>query len=316
MDNQTEVIRQQMEDTRHSLQDKLESLEEQVKSTVQEATDTVATVKETVEAVKDTVKESVESVQGAVHTTVQSVKDSLNVERHIREHPWAMFAGAAAVGFVSGRLVGSMAGSHSHQAAHERAPFSGTPYEPTQASFSSPSPLAGQRDATNGAKAARGSNGFSAASATEPKKSWLDSFTAHFGDEIDKVKSLAIGAVGGVIREMVTHSAPSDSWIKSRKWSITSPPSSVESQWKGRFSLKNKQLHLPRRESPVTTGMKQKWEGRWEQLKGKAKKAWGDITDDELLRVEGDYEELVGTIKTQTGESREATEDRLNPPET
>jgi len=39
---------------------------------------------------------------------------------------------------------------------------------------------------------------------------------------------------------------------------------------------------------------------------------WANLTDDDLLRVEGDYEELVGAIKTRTGETREAIEERLN----
>jgi len=62
----------------------------------------------------------------------------------------------------------------------------------------------------------------------------------------------------------------------------------------------------------VKNATEQKWEGRWEQLKGKAKRVWGDLIDDELMRVEGDYEELVGTIKARTGESREAIEEKLN----
>jgi len=62
----------------------------------------------------------------------------------------------------------------------------------------------------------------------------------------------------------------------------------------------------------MQSATKQKWEGRWEQLKGKAKQVWADLTDDELMRVEGDYEELVGTIKARTGESREAIEEKLN----
>jgi len=57
---------------------------------------------------------------------------------------------------------------------------------------------------------------------------------------------------------------------------------------------------------------KQKWEGRWEQLKGKAKQVWADLTDDDLLRAEGDYEELVGTIKARTGETRETIEEKLS----
>ena len=61
----------------------------------------------------------------------------------------------------------------------------------------------------------------------------------------------------------------------------------------------------------MTTATKQKWEGRWEQLTGKAKQIWADLTDDELLHIKGDYEELVGFLKTRTGETREAIEEKL-----
>jgi len=55
----------------------------------------------------------------------------------------------------------------------------------------------------------------------------------------------------------------------------------------------------------------QKWEGRWEQLKGKVKSLWGSLTDDELTRVEGDYERLIGVLKEKTGQSREQLEEAL-----
>jgi uncharacterized protein YjbJ (UPF0337 family) len=48
-----------------------------------------------------------------------------------------------------------------------------------------------------------------------------------------------------------------------------------------------------------------KWEGRWDQLKGKAKQKWGDLTDDDLDVAEGNYEEMVGKIKERTGETEE-----------
>ena len=57
---------------------------------------------------------------------------------------------------------------------------------------------------------------------------------------------------------------------------------------------------------------KMKWEGRWDQLKGKAKQAWGDLTDDDLDVADGNYDEFVGRIKERTGESREEIENRLN----
>jgi len=55
----------------------------------------------------------------------------------------------------------------------------------------------------------------------------------------------------------------------------------------------------------------QKWEGRWDQLKGRVRQFWGDLTDDDVERAKGDYEELVGIIKERTGETREEIERRL-----
>jgi len=55
----------------------------------------------------------------------------------------------------------------------------------------------------------------------------------------------------------------------------------------------------------------QKWQGRWEQLKGKAKSLWGNLTDNELLEAEGDYERLVGVVKEKTGKTREEIEKLL-----
>jgi uncharacterized protein YjbJ (UPF0337 family) len=56
----------------------------------------------------------------------------------------------------------------------------------------------------------------------------------------------------------------------------------------------------------------QKWEGRWDQLKGKAQQFWGKLTDDDFTRAKGDYHELVGIIKEKTGETREEVERRLS----
>lgn len=46
-----------------------------------------------------------------------------------------------------------------------------------------------------------------------------------------------------------------------------------------------------------------KWEGRWDQLKGRAKQMWGDLTDDDMDVAEGNMDELIGRIKERTGES-------------
>ena len=61
----------------------------------------------------------------------------------------------------------------------------------------------------------------------------------------------------------------------------------------------------------MTNDLNLKWEGRWDQLKGKARQAWGDLTDDDLDVADGNYEELVGRIKEKTGESAEVIRQRL-----
>lgn len=53
-------------------------------------------------------------------------------------------------------------------------------------------------------------------------------------------------------------------------------------------------------------------EGNWEQWKGRLRKTWGDLTDDDLDRVQGNTQELVGLIKERTGESAQQIEDRLD----
>jgi uncharacterized protein YjbJ (UPF0337 family) len=62
----------------------------------------------------------------------------------------------------------------------------------------------------------------------------------------------------------------------------------------------------------ATSASGQKWEGRWDQLKGKVKSVWGSITDDDFTKAEGDYERLIGVLKEKTGKTREQLEEALN----
>jgi uncharacterized protein YjbJ (UPF0337 family) len=48
--------------------------------------------------------------------------------------------------------------------------------------------------------------------------------------------------------------------------------------------------------------------GKWKQLTGKAKAAWGKLTDDELTRVEGNAERLSGLIQERYGKSKDVAE--------
>lgn len=55
-----------------------------------------------------------------------------------------------------------------------------------------------------------------------------------------------------------------------------------------------------------------KAEGKWDQVRGRVKEAWGSLTDDDLDRTEGKRDRLVGTIKERTGETVDAIERKLS----
>ncbi len=51
-------------------------------------------------------------------------------------------------------------------------------------------------------------------------------------------------------------------------------------------------------------------EGNWKQLKGRAKEKWGELTDDELDRIDGRRERLVGVLQERYGKTeREASKE-------
>ena len=45
--------------------------------------------------------------------------------------------------------------------------------------------------------------------------------------------------------------------------------------------------------------------GKWNQLKGAVKQEWADLSDDDLLYVEGKEDELLGRIQEKTGKAKE-----------
>jgi uncharacterized protein YjbJ (UPF0337 family) len=50
---------------------------------------------------------------------------------------------------------------------------------------------------------------------------------------------------------------------------------------------------------------KLEWQGRWNEIKGKVKQAYGDLTDDDLAHEEGKDDELLGRIQEKTGKGRD-----------
>lgn len=49
-------------------------------------------------------------------------------------------------------------------------------------------------------------------------------------------------------------------------------------------------------------------EGKWKQMIGKAKAAWGELTDDELIKAEGRADRLAGIIQERYGKTRDEAE--------
>jgi uncharacterized protein YjbJ (UPF0337 family) len=45
--------------------------------------------------------------------------------------------------------------------------------------------------------------------------------------------------------------------------------------------------------------------GQWNVVKGKVKDRWGKLTDDDLLRMEGKRDQLVGRIQERYGITKE-----------
>jgi uncharacterized protein YjbJ (UPF0337 family) len=52
-------------------------------------------------------------------------------------------------------------------------------------------------------------------------------------------------------------------------------------------------------------------EGNWNEIKGKLRQKWGQLSDDDLPQIRGDVEQIIGAIQRKTGEAREAIEGYL-----
>lgn len=198
MENESEMIRQHMDETRTALADKIEMLEHQVVDTVQAASTAVA---ETVGSVKDIVHDSLQTVKDSVHESVETVKDTFDLQRQMDRRPWTMFAGAAALGYLGAYLLRGVNGRDARISAigesmalaikaHAAASRNGAPeerhaaasaatHEPAAATFSAPE-----------------------------TPSWLSHLGDTFHAEISQVKRLAVGTLFGVVRDIVTKALP------------------------------------------------------------------------------------------------------------
>jgi len=189
MANEAEVIRHQMEETRESLTDKLETLENRVLDTVHGATTAVT---DTVQTVKDAVSDTVESVKETVEESVDSVKKTFDVNRQMQRHPMLMLGISAGTGFLVGRLMSRVTRSAT-RAARVTGAVSGA--------------------VTGAVEAHRAAHEAPPRQTREPERSrsgLMDHLTGTFGQELNKLKGLALGSVMGVVRHFVEKSVPQE----------------------------------------------------------------------------------------------------------
>jgi hypothetical protein len=182
-DREIKRAEEEMERTRGELTRKAEALEAKVVNTAEGVTEAVA---ETVETVKDAVtgtvenvKETVEAVKEKVSETVQEVGEALNPVRQTERRPWLMFGGAVTAGCLGAWLL-----SRRRRAA---PPWSRLATPAWQAAERPPLPPQARPE--------------------EPKRaSWLEE--GWVGEELRKIKGLAVGTLLGAVRDLVSRVVP------------------------------------------------------------------------------------------------------------
>lgn len=53
-------------------------------------------------------------------------------------------------------------------------------------------------------------------------------------------------------------------------------------------------------------------QGKWDQVKGRAKRAWGELTDDDFTKADGSVDKLYGIIQEKFGDTKEAIQSKLD----
>lgn len=53
-------------------------------------------------------------------------------------------------------------------------------------------------------------------------------------------------------------------------------------------------------------------EGNWKQFSGKVKEKWGDLTDDDIARVNGNREQLEGVLQQRYGYAKDRAQQEID----
>ena len=53
-------------------------------------------------------------------------------------------------------------------------------------------------------------------------------------------------------------------------------------------------------------------QGEWNELKGRVKRAYAELTDDDFKRADGSRDKLIGIIEKRFGDAKEKIVEKLN----
>lgn len=57
---------------------------------------------------------------------------------------------------------------------------------------------------------------------------------------------------------------------------------------------------------------KDQFAGQWKTIKGKVKEQWGELTDDDISRIDGKRDQLLGSLQKRYGYEKERAEEELS----
>jgi len=217
-----------MQETRSALTEKLEALEQKVTGTVDTTASAVAetvqnltdTVQETVGTVKESVASTVDTVEKTVENTVETVKDTLDIPGHIQPHPWLAMFGSVATGYLVGRML------HAGETSSSRGGTDSSNWmgwgvswpEAMKQSSTAPPPEQQQQQQQQRLRAEEDGRHQQEERKPGVHEGIAGSFLNALGGEADKLKSLGVAALFGVVRDLVTQSVPGELGSRLKEW--------------------------------------------------------------------------------------------------
>lgn len=64
--------------------------------------------------------------------------------------------------------------------------------------------------------------------------------------------------------------------------------------------------------NPTKTARQMQFDAKVDDMKGRLKETWGDLTDDDVTKSEGQWDQMIATIREKTGESIETVTTKVN----